>query len=276
MSETLWIFVTSVNPQGANPVVHGSSKYLFVNQSGLEENSDSFQNLFIEIERELVNEAKSINILFHDRHLGYDLSSSSNPWGRILDDADMLSPLPGGNYPYEDISYFNELKVDWEQLGKSIDVFFIFRHEADSYCYKFINNIKEENFAHTFHHYIKKKRDKITTEKLIRVLIPIAIDVQGISEVTEESKEDYIAEVFDAYNNDNQEFIKNIKDILKEMPNEEGRIDIDYFENVLNDLESRNKEKFLNCCNKKNIREFFPNKVREVTDKLILQKKMNI
>jgi hypothetical protein len=125
--------------------------------------------------------------------------------------------------------------------------------------------IKKEKFDNVWNDYfIKKKRNQ-----LIKMLLPIAIDCQGLSEVDEEFEDEYFNKIMNAY--------KNTVSSINELENRIGEIKIEednksyYLElfNELKNLNLKNKKIFINkYCDNRKTDTFFPTKFEELIKKI--------
>lgn len=187
--------------------------YLFFDQDEVRQEQYSLKNIISAIyncnDYKDILKNNCINIIFHDKHIDLNLSVtrySNNPWGKILNDANMLEIDRSEekvlkrkaetqiqylikNYPQINEDNLYTIKIDsFKNIELNIKNFYIFRHDQNSICYQFIRDIVSGKFNKNFPENYKKKIDySIIKNRLISLWLPLAIDIQGLSEVIKDN-----------------------------------------------------------------------------------------
>jgi len=254
MSKVLWAFITSIKPEQGNIEEYDFQKdtktkihyylvnwqdkdnlYLFVDQQNLGEYRNNLKTLFdiVSQNKKLASIIDSgiLNILFHDKQLGFNLSvtnnTRANPWNVILNDVDMLEKDPEqpnsiyaktffGNFEQKGGKYYYKYKIkdnNDKEIDKEVEIeyFYIFRHQEGGICNQFINDIANGNIDKSFpEDYIKKKEIINIKKGLIQLFLPIAIDIQGLNEVKENLRSSYIEDICNSSNESNPHYYKQV------------------------------------------------------------------
>jgi len=199
MNDILWIFVTKEidqikdykkidNIYGSKLKNYNNTYYLFIDQrlKSINEIEWHKNSNLTEIIKKISNSTElgnllingSINILFHDKHIGINLSAETpekgNPCAEVLNDVNLLESTFDSKKKMiisfvENIGIpnFKREKKNIYKIGSikiHIDNFFIFRHESDGICYQFIKQVAQgninENMSKDFSFFFKLKHYK--------------------------------------------------------------------------------------------------------------------
>lgn len=242
MNKVLWIFITKEIPSKGYEILelnnyspklikNKENLYLFFNQKNVKMNKNSLKEIIISIymndEYRAILDNGLVNILSHSKQMGLNLSIdnnySENPWKTIKDDGNMLEVDPyhepiriaevhfdylTKNKPEKDNDNMYTIESELGNIELKIDNFYIFRHEARSFCYQFIRKITNGEFVDKFPYDNKLEKKK---NELIKLWLPLAIDIQGLSEVFKNKEKDKANKYWREIKESNKSFISLLK-----------------------------------------------------------------